>query len=85
MKNCPKCGSENIKELSDGTILCQAEHCLSVSAREDPEKRTDKELYEDTLGIPFERKEDYFGFFEQQAIINGETTPAEILEARENE
>jgi len=30
-KHCPKCGSFNIEELSDGTIICKNKGCLAVS------------------------------------------------------
>jgi hypothetical protein len=43
-----------------------------------------KHYTEKRINIPI-LKEDNFDFFDQQRIINGGSTPAEILEERENE
>jgi hypothetical protein len=32
---CPKCGSDKINVLSDGTVLCLAEHCLAITPRKE--------------------------------------------------
>ena len=35
---CPKCGSDKINMLSDGTVLCLAKTCLAINPRENEDK-----------------------------------------------
>lgn len=42
MNICPKCKSEKIEKLSDGTIICKAEHCMSISPREPTQEQLEE-------------------------------------------